>query len=90
MASTSRVCEVVPASIPTEPHQPKELDFPKRSFGKKNAVSRSFQPEWFKKWPFLHYDEANDTVFCHVCLIAVKTKRMRTGYIDPAFVSSFS
>ena len=87
MASSSRVGEVVSESIPEEPHQPKAFSFPKRSFGKKNAVFRSFQQDWFTKFPFLHYDEAKDVAFCHVCLMAVKKKRMKTGYIDPAFVS---
>ena len=86
-AGSSRVSEVVFESISEEPHQPKAINFPKRSFGKKNPVFRSFQQEWFTKFPFLHYDEAKDIVFCHICLIAVKKKRMKTGYIDPAFVS---
>ena len=45
-----------------------EFKFPKRSFGKKNIVQRSFQHSWFSKWPFLHYSEANDEVYCHTCL----------------------
>ena len=84
---SSQVSEVVFESISEEPHQPKAINFPKRSFGKKNPVFCTFQQEWFTKFPFLHYDEAKDIVFCHTCLMAVKKKRMKTGYIDPAFVS---
>lgn len=51
--------------VPAEPHQPLTFAFPKRSFGKKNAVLRSFQLDWFSKWPFLHYNEAKDAAFCH-------------------------
>ena len=29
--------------LPSVPHQPKSFDFPKRSFGKKVIVKRSFQ-----------------------------------------------
>jgi len=37
-------------SLPAEAHQPR-----KRSFGRKVVVNRSFQPLWFEKWPWLHY-----------------------------------
>ena len=47
--------------IPEKPHQPHT--YSKRSFGKKTIILRSFQPDWFNKWPFLHYDEARDVVF---------------------------
>ena len=40
-AGSSRVSEVVFESISEEPHQPKAINFPKRSFGKKNPVFRS-------------------------------------------------
>ena len=73
--------------VPDKPHQPVAFNFPKRSFGKKNSVQRSFQASWFSQWPFLHYDEANDAVFCHTCLLGFKLKRMRTNTTDPAFVS---
>ena len=54
-ADSSRVSEVVFESISEEPHQPKAINFPKRSFGKKNPVIRSFQQEWFTKFPFLQF-----------------------------------
>ena len=41
--------------LPTVPHQPKSFDFPKRSFGKKVIVKRSFQASWFDRWSWLHY-----------------------------------
>lgn len=46
--------------VEEEPHQPRTYNFPKRSFGKKTITLRSFQPDWFSKWPFIHYDEAKD------------------------------
>lgn len=72
-----------------KPHQPVNFKFPKRSFGQKNAVLRSFQPAWFRQWAFLHYDEAKDVTFCHTCVMAFKLNRMRVnrGNADPAFVS---
>ena len=61
--------------IAAEPHQSQLFNFPKRSFGSKKVVKRSFQPS---RWPFLHYDESSDAVFCHTCLMAFKLKRMKT------------
>ena len=55
VAGSSRVSEVVFESISEEPHQPKAIIFPKRSFGMKNPVFRSFQQEWFTKFPFLQF-----------------------------------
>ena len=75
--------------VPEVPHHPNEsFKFPKRHFGKAKIVERSFQPSWFVKWPFLHYDEAADRVFCHTCMKAFKEKKMKsTKKADPAFVS---
>ena len=73
--------------VPDQPHQLLTFTFPKRSFGKKALVFRRFRPSWFSHWPFLHYDEANDVVYCHTCLLAFKIKRMMTNTADPAFVS---
>ena len=80
-----------PPEIPDTPHQPGQgFKFPKRSFGKKTVVKRSFQAAWFQQWPFLHYDQANDLVYCHVCVKSFKQKTMRTSKADPAFVSIFT
>ena len=43
------------------PHQPCDLNFPQREFGKKKY---RFQA-WFRRWPWLHCIEDNDTVLCH-------------------------
>ena len=51
MASATKI-SLESVVIPTKPHQPLSFNFPKRSFGKKRTVERSFQPSWFAKWPF--------------------------------------
>ena len=56
--------------LPEKPHQPRAFHFPKREYGKKSVVRRSFQTAWFDKWPCLHYREENDSVLCHTCLKA--------------------
>ena len=60
--------------VPELHHHPKETEsfkFPKRCFRKTKIVERSFQPCFFDKWPFLHYDEVVDRVFCHTCMNAL-------------------
>ena len=77
--------------IPTKPNQPlTDFQSPKRSFGKTKTMERSCQSSWFSRWPFLHYDEGKDTLFCHTCLLAYKSKKMKTtSQDDPAFVTSY-
>ena len=75
--------------VPDSPHQPDSaFRFPKRVFGKTSVVHRAFQHSWFEKWPFLHYNEANDVAYCHTCLLMFKEKKAKTTTkADPAFVS---
>ena len=49
-------------------HQP-ILQFPLRLFGKQQ---RAFCASWYKKYPWLHYQEANDSVLCFYCSVAEK------------------
>jgi hypothetical protein len=55
----------------------------------KIVVSRSCQSHCFQKWKWAHYSTGDDAVFCHVCVVALKSKKMdwslRKG--EPAFVS---
>ena len=41
------------------------------------------------QWPFLHYDEAQDLIFCHTCLLGFKKNKIRDAKVDPAFVSLY-
>ena len=54
------------STVSDKPHQPADFDFPKREFGIKTVVRRSFQPSWFKTWTWLHYDEQSDTCYCYL------------------------
>ena len=62
--------------VPDNPHQPQNFKFPKRKFGQTTIVERSFQASWFDLWPWLHYDEQQDAVFCHICLKAKEEKKI--------------
>ena len=88
MAScSSSNTETSVVDLQRKPHQPVNFNFPKRSFGKTKVVKRSFQGSWFKQWPFLHYDEAEDSVYCQTCSLAFMSKKVNTSRSDPAFVS---
>ena len=74
--------------IPDIQHHPKGLTFPKRSFGEKNPVLRSFQATWFKTWTFLQDDEGKDLSYCHICVKGFKEQKVKSSTrADPAFVS---
>lgn len=47
-----------------KPHQPTNYKFPKRKIGQWH---RSFQPKRFNDFPWLHYNEQNDSVICFTC-----------------------
>ena len=64
-------------SVSDKPHQPFNFKFPRRAFGKKTVAYRSFQPTWFNTWKWLHYDEGRDLVFCHTCVTAIKSGKLK-------------
>ena len=75
-------------SVPLTPHQPStSYKFPKRSFGKNRVVERSFQASWFHKWKWLHYNELDDLVFCHVCMKANAEGKLKCRALEPSFVT---
>ncbi len=69
----------VPA-VGTEPHQPSSppFKFPRREFWKKNVVKKSFFPQWFQRWPWLHYCEDMDAAFCFICVNTYSEKKLNS------------
>ena len=55
-------------------HPASTFKFPKRKFGLAKPVFRSVQPVWFQKWPWLHYDQVEDRMFCYTCVEAHKQR----------------
>ena len=53
-------------------------------------MKRACQASWFSAWPWLYYQTHNpdDVVFCHVCVSALKSKRMERSRGDLAFTSN--
>ena len=47
-------------SLGDQPNQTTLFTFPKRAFGLKILIYRSFQSSWFKKWPWLYSNQVND------------------------------
>ena len=76
--------------FPEKPHQPKAFTFPIRSFGKKQVVQRSFKPTWFDKWNWIHYNEALDATFCHVCARAEEEGKLKANSKDLLFIQKDS
>ena len=60
-----------------KPNQPTSFNFPKRRFGIKSATYRSFQPAWFKQWPWISYDQEHNRAFCFCCVQAVRQEKVR-------------
>lgn len=69
------------ALIPGSPHQP-VLSFPLRKFGDQQ---RGFSASWYRKYPWLHYQEGNDNVLCFYCLVADKRGLPVSGNKDDVF-----
>ena len=69
------------------PNQPRNISFPKVSFGKAKPTYRSFNVGWFDKWSWLHWDVATERAYCHTCVLAYKQNKLRSLCADPAFIS---
>ena len=77
-------------TIDNKPHQPRALNFsfPKREFSVMIVARWSFQPSWFDKWPWLHYCEDSNSVFCFTCMKAcLESKLYSSLNAESAFTS---
>ena len=68
-----------------EANQPRNIKFLRHSAGKQN---RSFQPAWFDKFPWLHYDEQSDSVLCFTCIKALHLKMISSRKGEAAFTET--
>ena len=68
------------------PHQP-DINYPYTMFGKTPKDKRQFQFSWFKRWPWLNYNEDEDSVYCHTCIKAIETHSLSVGMkIEDSFI----
>ena len=76
-------------SLPDEFNPPKDFTFPKCAFGSR-CVKYFTQRNWFITWHFLHYDESQDIVYCHITAIKLDTMRWSSNVTDTFVVKGFS
>lgn len=74
-------------SDPSKPNQPRSLSFPKTTFGK-DPKQRSFNPTWFDKFPWLHYDQNKDAAFCFTCLSALRKSMISATKAETVFTET--
>ena len=77
--------------LPLQPSHPSsKFVFPKREFGKKAGSEEVVPGVLFSTWPWLLYQTHNpdDVLLCHVCVSALKSKRMERSRGDLAFTSN--
>ena len=89
MSSCATESEIILPDLPDKPYHPtKGFSFPRRFFGQTKPVQCSCKSHWFDKWPWLHYNEVKDVVFCHIYVTAFKLKKIMTSHNAAlAFVS---
>ena len=76
-------------AIGDKAHQPCAFHFPQREFGKKSVVKRSFQSQWFGRWPWLHYDEEQDLAFCYMSVVAYQNNHLHSAHcLERTFIST--
>ena len=67
------------------PNQSVNSKYPKRGYKDSN---QSFQPQWYKRWKWLHYNEQKDSVTCYVCWDAHLHHMLPNMKIDDACIES--
>ena len=70
-----------------EPHQPKGIQFPFRTYGKQTS-KRCFKAAWFDQISWLHYEEQLDAVFCFNCLQALHNQLISAAKGENAFTET--
>lgn len=53
-------------------------------------MTRKFNKDWFKLFPWIHYDESEDRAFCHTCILAYNKGHMKAAShsMESTFISS--
>ena len=63
-----------------------------RDKGKKSGTVGAYdslfrQSGWFKRWPWIHYDEGKDVAYCFHCIKAYKAGKLHSvGSIEAMFI----
>ena len=54
----------------------------------KRPKTRSFQPDWFNNFKWIHYDETKDAAFCFTCVRALKKNIISSKNSEKAFTET--
>ena len=87
MCSAPVIDEILDASFDFTPNQPRDFEFPKNTFGR-DPKQRSFQPDWFNNFKWIHYDETKDAAFCFTCVQALKKNIISSEKSEKAFTET--
>ena len=49
---------------------------------------RSFQANWFQRFPWLHHDNDTDSAFCFPCIKALSVGAISSNDVEQAFVKT--
>ena len=74
--SISRVIDDKASSTSSSPCQPADITFPVTYFSGK---AQSFNPQWFRLYPWLEYSVSNDAAFCYACSFLVQLAFLLPG-----------
>ena len=66
-------------------NQPRNFSYPKKKFGKEEI---RFVPSWYNKWTWLHYDEAEDSVYCIICKSTDHCNMLNDFRVENAFIKT--
>ena len=66
-------------------NQPNNYSHSKRKFGEDEG---SFLSSWYEKWNWLHYDEAEDSVYCIICINAYLHNMINDIKVENSFVKT--
>ena len=64
----------------------RRLNFHNAPLVRKKPSEKKFQSSWFANRMRLHYDEANDIAYCHVCMVAYRDGKLNSSNLDMAFI----
>ena len=62
-----------------KPNQPRTLFFSQVPVKHIHVVEIAFKATWFDKWNWLHYDEAADAAFFHVCMTTSQHGKLKAA-----------
>ena len=88
MASCLTNCTTFP-EVGDKPHKPKLFQFPQREFRNTHVTKRSFQPQWFEKWTWIHYSEGEALAFCFLCIVVYQNEHLNSvSNLEQTFIST--